>query len=38
MYIMVYMEHNIYVFVRLTLMDNIYQGGVWLGCGVHERA
>ena len=23
------MEHNIYVFVRLTLMDNIYQGGVW---------
>ena len=38
MYIIVYMEHNIYVFLRLTLMDNIYQGGVWACMGVHERA
>ncbi len=30
MYIGVYREHNIYVSMHLTFMDNIYQGGVWV--------
>ena len=39
MYIIVYIERNIYVFVNVKLMDtNIYQGGVWACMGVHERA
>ena len=38
MYIRVYREHNIYAFVHLTFVDNIYQGRVWAYMGVHERA